>query len=69
MADIDSQMSEIDFQMLIDNVILTFCEFEGKWDLDKSHTICKLCQAKLKYLVNTTNMTNHITSFQPEEEG
>lgn len=45
-----------------------FYEVEGEKTLNKGHTICKLCQAKLKYFGNITNMTNHITRFHPEEE-
>ena len=43
-------------------------DIEGKKDLDKSHTTCKLCRTKLKYFGNMTNMRNHITRFQPEEQ-
>ena len=42
--------------------------FDLKTDLDKSHTICKLCRTKLKYFGNTTNMRNHIKLLHPEEE-
>ena len=45
-----------------------FYDAEGKKDLDKSHTVCKLCRTKLKYLGNKTNMRNHMTRFHPEEE-
>lgn len=45
-----------------------FYEVEGEKELDKSHTICKLCRTKLKYFGNTTNIRSHITRFHPEEE-
>ncbi|XP_065096446.2 E3 SUMO-protein ligase ZBED1-like [Paramisgurnus dabryanus] len=45
-----------------------FYEVEGGNELDKSHTICRLCRTKLKYFGNTKNMRNHITRFHPEEE-
>ena len=45
-----------------------FYDVDGKKDLDKSHTTCKLCQTKLKYFGNMTNMINHITHFHPKEE-
>ena len=45
-----------------------FHDVEGEKDLDKNHTICKLCLTKLKYFGNTTNMRNHIKRFHPEEE-
>ena len=45
-----------------------FYEVKAKKDVDKSHTICKLCQTKLQYFGNTTNMRNHIKRFHPEEE-
>jgi hypothetical protein len=28
--------------------------------LDKTHTVCRLCHARIKYSGNTTNMTNHL---------
>ena len=37
-----------------------FYEVEGKKDLDKSHTTCKLCRTKQKYFGNMTNMRNHM---------
>lgn len=43
-------------------------EVKGKGDLDKSHAVCKLCQTKLKYFGNTTNMRNYISHFQLELE-
>ena len=42
-----------------------FYDVDGKKDLDKSHTTCKLCRTKPKYF---GNMRNHITRFHPEEE-
>ncbi|KAK0146719.1 Zinc finger BED domain-containing protein 1 [Merluccius polli] len=46
----------------------SFHEVEGKRDLEKSHTVCKLCLTKIKYFGNTTNMRNHISRFHPELE-
>ena len=53
-----------------------FYEVEGKKDLDKSHTIWKLCQTILtkysnswqKYFGNTPNMRNCLKCFYPDEE-
>lgn len=45
-----------------------FDEVEGKKDLDKSHTICKLSKTKLIYFGNTTNMRNHTEHLHPEAQ-
>ena len=45
-----------------------FYEVEGKKELDKTHTVCKLCKATLKYCGNTTNIRNHILRWHPELE-
>ncbi|XP_073701142.1 E3 SUMO-protein ligase ZBED1-like [Garra rufa] len=33
---------------------------EGSCDFDKSHAICKLCNARVKYSGNTTNLRSHV---------
>ena len=38
-----------------------FYNVDGGSELDKSHVICKLCPAKIKYFGNTTNMRSHVT--------
>ncbi|KAM3861959.1 E3 SUMO-protein ligase ZBED1-like [Diretmus argenteus] len=43
-----------------------FYEVEGKRELDKTHTICKLCRANKKYSGNTTNMRDHLARWHPE---
>ena len=36
-----------------------FKEKEGSYELDKSHAVCKLCNARVKYSGNTTNLARH----------
>ena len=43
-----------------------FYEVEGRRELDKSHTVCKLCKEKKIYHGNTTNMRAHIVRWHPE---
>uniref|UniRef100_A0A673J6Y6 BED-type domain-containing protein n=1 Tax=Sinocyclocheilus rhinocerous TaxID=307959 RepID=A0A673J6Y6_9TELE len=35
-------------------------EKDGKRTLDKSYTMCRMCEVKIKYFGNTTNMRNHL---------
>lgn len=40
---------------------LGFKENAGGKDYDKSHDICKVCHARVKYTGNTTNLQAHIS--------
>ena len=33
---------------------------EGSSDIDKSHAVCKICTARVKYCGNTTNLQAHV---------
>ena len=43
-----------------------FYEDTGKRELGKTHTVCKVCHTKIKYLENPANLRNHVSRFHPE---
>uniref|UniRef100_A0A8C4RIG4 Zinc finger BED domain-containing protein 1-like n=1 Tax=Erpetoichthys calabaricus TaxID=27687 RepID=A0A8C4RIG4_ERPCA len=44
-----------------------FYNIDGKKEIDKTHVICKLCKAKIKYFGNTTNLRTHMARHHPED--
>uniref|UniRef100_A0A8C1U7M1 BED-type domain-containing protein n=1 Tax=Cyprinus carpio TaxID=7962 RepID=A0A8C1U7M1_CYPCA len=41
---------------------------EGTTDIDRSHAVCKLCQGKVKYSGNTTNLRAHLARHHSDTQ-
>ena len=40
------------------------CMVEGK--MDKTYSVCKVCEIQIKYFGNTKNLRSHISRYHPE---